>query len=138
MTESKNESKSLRLFLAEFSLSVLVFAVVSAFCVGAFAAAIKTARDTEYLDAAVLAAENAAESLKAAEKPPEKQIILLGEDLAPATGRAFLKIEVTPKPAPEGLAAAGITVRNPGSGKKIYSLETAWQIPIQTSEVVSS
>lgn len=129
------ESKSLRLFLAEFSLAVLVFAVVSAFCIGAFAASVKTVQDTARLDAAVLAAGNAAETLKASGRPAEAGTILLDENLEPTDEEAFLELRITPMPSLDGLASAGIAVRRPGSGKKIYSVTAAWQMPVRTTEV---
>ena len=60
-----NNTHGLRLFLVEFAVAILIFAIASVFCLGAFASAINTSNKTRQLDAAVLASENIAETLKA-------------------------------------------------------------------------
>lgn len=124
-----NSTHSLRLFLVEFAIAILIFAIASVFCLGAFASAMNTSNKTQQLDAAVLAAENVAETLKAKQEPPTEATLKLDKNLKETTGKPFLEINVSPAPAPKNLAIAKITVKAPKQSDPIHEITVAWQLP---------
>ena len=124
-----NNTRGLRLFLVEFAVAILIFAIASVFCLGAFVSAINTMNKTRQLDAAVLASENIAETLKAKQEPPAEITLKLDEKLQETTEKPFLEVKITPAPAPENLAIAKITVTTPKQNDPIHEITVAWQLP---------
>lgn len=102
------------LLLMEQLIMVLVFALAAAVCLGFFAAANMTARETTQQDTAVLIAQNAAEQLKAGGNPESNH---LQEGFS-------LQVCRLPSDIP-GLASAQITVYN--QEEPVFSLITGWQ-----------
>ena len=124
-----NNTHGLRLFLVEFAVAILIFAIASVFGLGAFASAINTSNKTRQLDAAVLASENIAETLKAKRELPIEMTLKLDEKLQETTEKPFLEVKIAPAPAPENLAIAKITVTTPKQNDPIHEITVAWQLP---------
>lgn len=102
------------LLLMEQLIMVFVFALAAAVCLGFFAQANMTARETARQDIAVLIAQNAAEQLKAGENPERN----------PLQEGFSLQVSRLPSEIPE-LTTAQITVYY--QEEPVFSLITGWQ-----------
>jgi len=101
-------------FLLELLMTVLIFSVAAAVSLRLFAAADRISRESQQLDRAVLAAQNAAECLKAGETPED----IPGDGLTCAV--TYLPVRIP------GLAEARIRVLDEG-GAEVFTLTAAWQ-----------
>lgn len=113
------------LLLMEQLIMVLVFALAAAACLGCFAAAVQTARETVQLDEAAALAQNGAEVIKACRGDLEAAAGLLdgtvrGESLT----AGVLEICIQDSGVP-GLGQA--LVRVTGEDGVLFSLTAAWQ-----------
>ena len=100
--------------LMEILVMVLTFSVAAAVCLGLFVAADRISRESEQLDRAVLAAQNAAQMLKAGHSygdTDQDGLYVTAQDL--------------PEEIP-GLCKARIRVLD-ARGEEIYTLIVGWQ-----------
>ena len=117
------------LVLMEQLVTVLVFALAAALCLGVFVRADGISRETEYRDEAVLLAQNAAEAAKHCAGDPVRIAELLGgtvteEGLQAVSGDYVTDIEFLTSEV-SGLGLARIRVLR--QEEVLFELRTGWQ-----------
>lgn len=135
------------LALMEQVVMVLVFALAAALCLQVFAYSSQASRHNEAIDRAVLEAQNAAETLKAAggdmASAQNAAMAQMGGQLSqgiwsvcydeswnvlPNEESCVYRLMAQGQPAPvEGLAQARVWVCEENGGEELFSLTVAWQ-----------